>query len=120
MVFQINGTDITSYIALEGLKWKRQDIDGPNSGRAMDGTMYRDRVTTKFRFDVTCRPLTASEAATVLSLIQPEYITVTFTDPLTNNTVTKQAYSNNVPAQYLMKIDGKEYWGGITFPVIER
>lgn len=120
MVFQINGIDVTPYIALEGLKWKRNDLDGPNSGRAMDGTMYRDRVATKFRFDVTCRPLTAQEAATILSLIQPEYITVTYTDPLTNTVKTNQAYSNNVPAQFLMKIKGIEYWGGITFPIIER
>lgn len=120
MVFQINGTDITPYIAAEGLVWKRNDLEGPNAGRAMDGTMYRDRVTTKFRFDITCRPLKASEAATILSLIQSEYVTVTYTDPLTNTTKTKQAYSNNVPAQYLMKIKGIEYWSGITFPIIER
>lgn len=120
MVFQINGTDITPYIAYQGLQWKRQDIDGPNAGRAMDGTMYRDRITTKFRFDVTCRPLSASEASTILSLVESEYVTVTYTDPVTNKVVTKQAYSNNIPAQYLMKIKGKEYWGGITFPLIER
>ena len=32
MVFKINGTDITPYIAAGGLKWQRQDIDGPNAG----------------------------------------------------------------------------------------
>lgn len=120
MVFQINGTNIMPYIAQEGLTWQRQDLDGPNAGRAMDGTMYRDRVTTKFKFSVTCKPLTAAELSTILTLVQPEYITVTYTDPLTNTVVTKQAYSNNIPAQYLMKIKGTEYWGGVTFPIVER
>lgn len=64
----------------------------------MDGTMYRDRITTKFRIDVTCRPLTAQEASIVLSAIQPEYVTVTYTDPISNTTKTATAYSNNIPA----------------------
>ena len=68
----------------------------------MDGTMYRDRITTKFRFDVTCRPLTAEEASTVLSAIQPEYVELTYTDPVTNSTKTSTVYSNNIPAQHLM------------------
>ena len=120
MVFTVNGVDMIPYIALEGLEYQRQDLDGPTAGRAMDGTMYRDRITTKFRFDVTCRPLTAEEAAIVLSAIYPEYVSVTYTDPMTNSVKSSTAYSNNVPAQYLMNINGKEYWGGITFPIIER
>lgn len=32
-----------------------------------------------------------------------------------------QMYSNNIPAQFLIKTrNGKELWGGITFPLIER
>lgn len=120
MVFQINGVDITPYIAYQGLQWQRSDIDGPNAGRAMDGTMYRDRVATKIRWDVTCRPLTAQEASIVLSAVMPEFVNVTYTDPITNTQVTKECYSNNIPAQFLMNIAGKQYWGGITFPIIER
>ena len=120
MVFKINGTDITPYIASGGLKWQRQDIDGPNAGRALDGTMYRDRVAVKYRWDVTCKPLTSQETSIVLSLIEPEYIRVPYLDPVTNSETTSECYSNNIPAQYLMNIGGKEYWTGITFPVIER
>ena len=120
MVFQVNGTDITPYIANQGLKWSRNDIDGPNAGRALDGTMYRDRVAIKYRWDVTCKPLLQSEMNTILSLVQPEYINVTFTDPVTGTTKTVECYSNNIPAQYLIYKDGKEYWSGITFPLIER
>lgn len=120
MVFRINGTDITPYIASGGLKWSRNDLDGPNAGRALDGTMYRDRVAIKYRWDVTCRPLTSQETAKVLSLIQDEYVTATYTDPVTGTEKTIQCYSNNIPAQYLMNVGGKEYWTGITFPIIER
>ena len=34
---------------------------------------------------------------------------------------SKAMYSNNIPAQFLIKTrNGKELWGGITFPLIER
>lgn len=120
MTFQINGTDITPYIASGGLKWSRNDLDGPNAGRALDGTMYRDRVAIKYRWDVTCKPLTSQEAAIILTLIEPEYITVTYDDPMTGELQTAEYYSNSIPAQYLMNIGGKEYWTGIAFPVIQR
>ena len=120
MVFKINGTDITPYIASGGLQWSRNDLDGPNAGRALDGFMYRDRVATKGRWDITCRPLLSTELSQLLSLIQDEYFTVLTIDPITNQERTYQAYSNNIPAKYLMIINGKEYWSGVTFPVIER
>lgn len=120
MVFKIDGTDITPYIANGGLQYTRNDLDGPNAGRALNGTMYRDRVATKDKWTVNCRPLTAEETATVLSLIEPEYVEVTVTNPKTNSLRTFEAYSNNVPAQYLMNINGKEYWTGINFPLVER
>lgn len=120
MYLTINGVDITPYIAYGGLKWSRNDIDAPNTGRAMDGKMYRGRVTTKIRLDVTCRMLKNDELMTVLNLILPEYVTVTYDDPMLGRT-TKQMYANNNPAVFQMKKnDGSEWWGGVTFPLIER
>lgn len=120
MIVKINGVDITPYIANQGVQYIRNDIDGPNAGRALDGTMYRDRVTVKDKWTITCRPLTGEECAKVMTLIYPEYINVTITNPRTNTERTFQAYSNNVPAQYLIKKNGKDYWSGISFPLIER
>lgn len=120
MVFMINGTDITPYIAFGGLQWSRNDLDGPNAGRALDGFMYRDRVATKGRWDITLRPVLSEELAVILSLVQGEYFTVKTIDPITNEEKVYQAYTNNIPAKFLMNMNGKEYWVGITFPVIER
>ena len=55
----IDGTDITPYIKYQGVKWTRNDIDGPNAGRTLSGLMVRDRVATKIRLDITCRPITS-------------------------------------------------------------
>ena len=127
MVFTIGGVDITPYIAHGGIKRSRNDIDGPNAGRVQGdettspGMMVRDRIATKYRWDITCRPLTAQEQSIVLQAIQPEYIYVSFTDPLTNTERTDvQCYSNNFPSTFLIRrTDGTEYWTGLAFPVIE-
>lgn len=120
MTLTIDGVDMTPYIAYGGLKWQRNDIDSPNTGRAMDGLMYRGRVATKIRLDVTCKPLRSDEISIVLNAIYPEYVTVTYDDPM-YGLVTKTMYSNNHPASYLMnKGNGVEYWNGVAFPLIER
>lgn len=120
MVLTINGVDITPYIANKGVKLTRSDLDAAGAGRALDGTLLRKRIASKIRLDVTCIPLTTAQSQIVLSAIEPEWVTVTFTDPRMGE-VTKTMYSNNVPATYLMqKADGSEYWDGIAFPLIEK
>ena len=115
----INGTDVTNYIAAQGLQWQRNDIDGPDAGRSMDGVMHRLRVGTKIRLDVTCRPLRAAELRTLLNLIYPEYVTVVYDDPMYGR-VSKTMYSNNNPASFFRRRpDGVEVWTGVTFALVE-
>lgn len=123
MTLQINNgyewIDITDFVAYQGLKWQRNDIDGPNAGRNMAGTMIRDRVATKIRLDITCRPLYLNELRTLLNLIQPVTISVRYDDPMMGMREATM-YSNNNPAGYCQKYpNGLEYWHGITFPLIE-
>ena len=120
MVFTINGVDILPYVAYDGLKYTRSDLDGPNAGRTMDGIMHRDRIASKIRWDVTCRLLSAEELAVVLTLIEPEFVTVTFTNPQTAQVVTKQMYSNNVPTKLAFAKQGDTWWTEFSFPLIEQ
>lgn len=120
MVLTVNNVDMVPYIAYGGLKWSRNDVDSPNTGRDISGLMHRGRVGTKIRLDVTCRLLKSDELSIVLNAILPQYVTVTYDDPMYGR-VTKTMYSNNNPAVYQMrKNNGDEYWSGITFPLIER
>ena len=121
MVFKINGTDITPYVAWGGLKWQRADVDGPNAGRDMTGNLIRDRIATKYRWDVTCKPLTAAQMSTILSLIAPTWVSVTYTDPVSNSVVTRTMYANNFGMNYQMITrEGVEYYVGLTFPLVQR
>ena len=119
MILKINGVDILPYVAHQGVKWQRNDLDSADAGRTMDGIMHRGRVATKIRLDVTCRPLRSTETQMLLNAIYPEYVTVEYLDPM-YGLVTKQMYSNNTPATHmLLQDDGVEWWHDITFPLIE-
>lgn len=121
MVLEINGMNMVPYIAYGGLQWQRADVDGEGAGRALSGTMIRDRVAIKIRWDVTCRPLTAEEQAKILSAVEPEFVSVRYIDPVTNTVKTGTFYSNNIPSTYAMKDRfGIERWTGLTFPLIQR
>ena len=121
MKLEINGVDLTPYIAKRGVKWQRNDLDAEGSGRSLDGLMMRNRVASKVRLDVTCIPLPSPAASRVLTAIMPEWVEVTYTDPQLGRDVTKTMYSNNNPASFLLRReDGTEYWDGITFPLIEK
>ena len=120
----IDGVDITPYIAHQGVQWSRNDVDGPSTGRTMSGLMVRDRVATKIRLDITCRPLKNDELRTLLNLILPVFVTVTYDDPM-QGVVTKTMYANNNKSQFLQKFvdegdDPFERWFNVTFPLVER
>lgn len=121
MIFRVGGVDITPYIAFGGLKWSRNDVDGPNAGRTQDGTMQRDRVAIKYRWDITCRPLTATEQSLILGLIEPEFVVVDYTDPLDNTVKFDMYYSNNFPSTFcIIRRGGTEVWQGLAFPLVQR
>lgn len=117
----IDGNDITHLIAYQGVQWKRNDIDGPSAGRTLSGLMIRDRVATKIRLDITCRQLTLDEARMLLNLLMPEFVSVTYDDPM-DGLVTRTMYANNNGAQFLFARDNdtKEWWDNVSFPLVER
>lgn len=117
MVLKVNGVNLMPYIVQNGIKWQRNDIDGANAGRTMDGTMLRQRIAAKVRLDITCMDLTSEDARVVLNAIWPEYVEVEYTDPMTGPAI-KTMYSNNIPATYVDT--DTDRWKGIAFALIER
>ena len=119
MRISIDGLDITDYINYQGIKWGRNDVDGPNAGRNLSGTMIRDRVATKIRLDIECHPLTEADHRDLMNAILPETVTVNYDDPMYGS-VSKIMYSNNNDSEHcVVTEDGVEYWHNIHFPLIE-
>ncbi len=118
--FQVGNLNMLPYIAEDGIRWTRFDVEAPDTGRTLDGLMHRGRVATKVRLDISCRPLSSAEAMLVLNAIYPAYVTVRYTDPMYGN-VTRTMYSNNNPCTAAtVNADGSAVWEGISFPLIER
>jgi len=119
MYLSIGGVDITKYIAENGFKRTRNDIDGWNAGRTLDGVMHRDRVATKIKLEITTTRMTKNELSVILNAIYPVNVSVTYDDPREGR-VTKTMYSNNNPAVcFCVNTDGVEIWDSISFPLIE-
>lgn len=121
MTFIIDGHDIAPLIAKDGIKWTRNDIDSANAGRTLDGTMNRGRVCQKMKLEIKCRPLSQSELHDLLNWINPEYVNVSYYDPLHGARTNIQFYSNNVPATVSVQdTDDVVWWKDISFPLVER
>lgn len=121
-VTYLNGeyVPIQKLIGFGGVKYTRNDVDGPNAGRALDGHMIRDRVATKGRWDVTFTgAILSTDAQKVLNLVMPEMFYIK-TDLPTGSMNVYHVYSNNFPVQFCIKRpDGTEYYSGITIPFVE-
>lgn len=117
----INGANITDLVALQGVQWSRADKEGPNAGISLSGLTIRDRVTTKVQLDITCRALSGTELHVLLGLLQPEFVSVSYVDPL-QGSVEKIMYVNANVAQLLhaKPTSTTEYWQGVTFSLMER
>jgi len=121
VIESIDGVDMTPYIAHQGIKWNRADIESPRAGRDLGAEMHRGRVAIKERLDNTCRPLTQAEAQLVLQTIEPEFVNVTYLSPRLGQRTNVRMYSNNIPATFAIKdVNGTVWWMGITFPLIEK
>lgn len=118
--FCIDGVDIARVIKQKGLKWTRNDIDSANAGRTLSGLMNRGRVTMKVKFEVTCVPMKPEHTQVLLQLINPEYVTVHYIDPMLGERKV-QFYSNNVPVTFNSEsTDGMFLWDDLSFPLVER
>lgn len=121
MTFIVNGVDIAPYIANRGLEYQLSDIDAPGTGRTMDGTMQRGKITDKDKWMIKCRPLTTSELSTVLSAVTHEYVTCTYLSPRYNQTVTKTLYvGDRKAAHYIERNNGTILWTDVAFNLIEQ
>lgn len=113
-------TDLTPYIAYNGLKQSRNDIEAAGSGRdTQDGVMHRARVASKKKLEITCRPLLDGELAIVLQAIYPQWLEVRYKDDRLNAVRTTKMYSNNASSTFLILKRG-EWHNGVSFPLIEE
>jgi hypothetical protein len=81
--------------------------------------MHVEQVTQKDKIGLKWLGSTPEQAATILQMFDPEYINVTYLNPLTNSVVTKEFYTGDRSAPYYWWCDGGRH-SEISFNIIER
>ena len=114
----IGNLDITSWIASDGFKWERNDIDASDSGRDMNGTMRRRIIARKDKLQITCRSISSSQLEDLYDAISPATVSVTYTVP-GNNSRTATFYNSKKSAGVVQEIAGATIYSGSSFDLIE-
>ena len=122
MTFTVNNVNLLPYIAYQGLEYQLSDIDDPDTGRTMDGTMRRGKVADKDKWKLKFRSdLTTAEVSTILTAVTHQYVSATYLSPRTNTVVTKTLYvGDRTAAHYILREDGTVLWKNLAFSLIER
>ena len=107
------------YIKYQGIDGSRNDVDSSDAGRVVqDALMYRDRLATKYKWNITTVPISFDTANMIENLLMPEYIQIR-TDYYGGSVTTYQCYSNNVTKAYVInKTNGAMV--KLSFPIVQR
>jgi hypothetical protein len=122
-IFQINGNDYTRYLADEGLKPSRNDLDSDGSGRnILDGLMYRSRIATKLKWTVSFNRMNAQTLKAIEADMYADdnYVSVTLLEAQTDRYVTRTYYASTINEGVQRYIGGETVYDGVTFNITER
>lgn len=97
--------------------WSVNDISDPDAGRSESGLMHKMRITRKRKLELAWQNVPLATVNAVLTAFEPEYVDVTFLDPLENGYVTRTFYSGDQDAPaYNVRINA---WT-VSFNIIEQ
>lgn len=120
-IFKINGHDYTKYLAEEGLKPSKNDLDADGSGRnLLDGLMYRSRIATKAKWTVSFNRLNEAIMAQLEKDMDAEFVQVTMLDAKENRYIERTYYCSTINEGVQRYIGGQTVYDGVTFNITER
>ncbi len=120
-IFLINGHDYTRYLAEDGLKPVRNDLDANGSGRnLLDGLMYRSRIATKQKWTVSFNRLRGETLSRLEQDMDAEFVRITLLDAKENRYVERSYYTSTINEGVQRYIGGETVYDGVTFNLTER
>ena len=120
-VDETNWTDITPYIAWQGLTFSLNSVDSPDAGRDMAGLMHRGMVAIKEKMNINTIQLTKAQVASLMAFFVRDSFYVRVTPyPNTNAAKTMTMYTNNVKNTYIIHRASGEDLQSLSFPLIEN
>lgn len=120
-IFKIGEHDYTKYIADEGLKPSRNDLDADGSGRnLLDGLMYRSRIATKLKWTVSFLRLDEEIMSQLSADMDADFVSITMLEAKANRHITRTYYCSTINEGVQRYIGGRTVYDGVTFNLIER
>ena len=102
------------------LSFSRNDVDDPDTGRDLSGTMRRGRVAIKEKMNIQTITLTRAQSAMIQTLLLPQSFQVRVTPyPQTNAAKVMWMYTNNVKTTYVVHRNNGDDLQSLSFPLIE-
>ena len=122
-IIKINGNDYTDYLANDGLKPTKNDLDSDGSGRnLLDGLMYRSRIATKLKWTVSFNRMPPDVLQALESDLYADdnYVSVTLLEAGQNRYITRTYYTSTITEGTQRYIGGDVVYDGVTFDITER
>lgn len=111
----INGVTV---VTPKSMQITISDIDG-ETGRNANGTMIRDRITTKRKLDCEWGMLTQNEISQLLNAVNPVFFTVSYLDPQRGRSTGTFYVGDRSSPVYTLTNQFKP-WSGLKMNFIER
>ena len=86
----IDGIDFTSIFSGCLIKPFHEKVRGPNAGTSMGGTEILDTIKVRNGFETTIGLMSQTQYTSIISLIKEDYLTVSYDDPDTGESVTRE------------------------------
>lgn len=98
-----------------------EDISSEETGRLLDGVMYKDIVLVVETMQCSWKLLSWEDTAKILNLVRGKaYVDFTYPDPhVPNASTTKKCYVGSRKAPAYILVEGRERWKGLAFNFIE-
>lgn len=101
-------------------KWSLQDVSAADSGRNVEGTMYKNMITQKRKLELEFPARQWTEVSSLLQAVNSEYFTVRYPDMLSGTFETRTFYCGDREVPVYTWFDNQKVVSNITFNVIER
>lgn len=116
----------TNIPAPSSFTWKLEDTSAADAGRTEDGKMHKKRIGQVVGVELSWQNITTAKLHTILTAFNPEYVNVTYIDPLCGTTPhngcpyykTLEFYVGNRSAPMYNATMG--LWSNVSFNLIDR
>lgn len=116
-ILKVNGNPIPEPTSMS---WGLQDISNDKAGRTEDTKMHKKRIGQKRKIELSWHNISKEQAAEILQAFNPEYIDVTYPDPMSGNDETREFYVGDRTAPFKLWSVGQKIFSEVSFNIIER